>query len=576
MRWWLGFAFAAIAGFTAVAVVAVFGARAEDAARSHAREFALGNALAASELLKASGETSRLRQDAAAIAARRAISLFVFSRDGRLLTPSRSEAISWSSVPGREEALRVPLLSGRYVAEVAGGSAHVIGLRLYGGNGRVLVAYSRRPELQEQLAVIRIESFQSALVAFAAGAALGFLVATLIARRVDKLVRAARRIGAGDFSEPVVFGSGRRFPDEVGMLAISIEQMRGQLQDLFQRLEHDRDRLESLLDRLNEGVVLVNGSLEIEFANGRARELLGDAERLHESALLGQEGVRTLRAFTLRLFRTRRPGSAQLETAGRTLAVSGIPPAAEGENAIVVLEDESERERNERVQREFATNAAHELRTPVASIVTAVEMLQTGAKEDPEGRDAFLRVIERESDRLTRLTRALLVLARAESRQEQPQLTPVRVAPLLEQVASALPHREGVEIDVRCAPSLVVASDPDLLEQAVSSVAINAVRYTGAGSVEMRGRRANGSVVIEVADTGQGIPERERERIFDRFYRVGDDADGFGLGLAIAREAIRTLGGELELESRTAVGTTARMTFKRRQGGADEPTHPRG
>ena len=124
---------------------------------------------------------------------------------------------------------------------------------------------------------------------------------------------------------------------------------------------------------------------------------------------------------------------------GRSLLVSGIPPAQGGDSAIIVIFDETERERSERVQREFATNAAHELRTPLASIVTAVEMLRTGAKDDPEARDEFLDVIAREADRLTRLTRALLMLARAELRDELPPPKPVDVGPLLDQVAASLP-----------------------------------------------------------------------------------------------------------------------------------------
>src|SRR6185437_8999171 len=120
----------------------------------------------------------------------------------------------------------------------------------------------------------------------------------------------------------------------------------------------------------------------------------------------------------------------------RTLDLSGIPPVEGGDTVVIVVHDQTHKERNERVQREFATNAAHELRTPLASIVTAVEMLQTGAKEDPAARDEFLDVIAREAGRLTRLTRALLVLARADAGDEQPRRATIALAPLLDQVAA--------------------------------------------------------------------------------------------------------------------------------------------
>jgi signal transduction histidine kinase len=132
---------------------------------------------------------------------------------------------------------------------------------------------------------------------------------------------------------------------------------------------------------------------------------------------------------------------------------------------------------------------------------------------------------------------------------------------LLEQVAASLPHRQGVEVGVDCPGRLAIVGDADLLEQALSSIATNAVEHTDSGRIEIRGRRDNGSVVIEVADTGNGIAASERARIFERFYRAGDRDGGFGLGLSIAREAVRTLGGEIELESEEAVGTTVRITL---------------
>ena len=179
-------------------------------------------------------------------------------------------------------------------------------------------------------------------------------------------------------------------------------------------------------------------------------------------------------------------------------------------------------------------------------------------------------MIAREAGRLTRLTRALLVLARAGARDELPHLGRVPVAPLLEQVAASLPRRAGVVVGVDCPAALAIVGDADLLEQALSSVATNAVQHTAGGSVTMRGRNANGSVVIEVVDTGSGIPAPDRARIFDRFYRAADrdglaaangHDDGFGLGLSIAREAVRTLGGEIELESEQSVGTTVRIVL---------------
>jgi signal transduction histidine kinase len=553
MRWWLGLAFAAVAAFTAVAVVAVLSAKSERAFHRYGKEFALGNSVSAAEAVKADTSKARVARDAMVIAERRHLAIFVFDRNGRRLSGPVSFGLSWQDVPGGKAALRTALSGFRYVEGRNDGSAYTVGLPVHRGAGAALIAYSLRPELRDQLGIVRAEYLQSALIALGVGAALGLLIASLTARRLKRIARAASEIGAGNFDVEVT----SLFPDEVGSLALSIEQMRTQLENVFRTLESDRDRLERLLDRLNEGVLLVDRALKVEFANDRARELLGVADRLDESE---NETTEAIRQVTAGLFAAGVQGHLRVTRDGRSLLISGIPPGAGGDSAIVVIVDETQREHNERVQREFATNAAHELRTPLASIVTAVEMLQTGAKDEAGARDEFLEVIAREADRLTRLTRALLMLARAELREDLSPFTPVDVAPLLEQVAASIPRAEGLDISVDCPRTIAVTGDADLLEQALSSVTVNARQHTPSGSITLRGRRDNGSVVIEIADTGAGVPVAEQERLFERFYRANGEGGarpgGFGLGLSIAREAVAALGGEIAIESKPSHGTT--------------------
>jgi signal transduction histidine kinase len=550
IRWWLGFAFAAVAALTAITVMSVQNARSEHAFHKYSEAIAVGRSVMAAEALQHDATVADVRRHAAALSARHVVRLFVLDAHGRLLTAPASLGVAWTSVPNHAGAVQSVLSGKRYIHGRSDGSQFVVGLRIHQGAGAVLVTFSRQRGLAAALGIIQAEFLPAALLALAVGAILGLLVATPIARRLRRIADAARAIGAGDFT---VRARGR-FPDEVGSLALSVERMRSQLETSFLALERDRDRLERLLDRLNDGVLVVNRELEIEFANGRARDLLGVTGRLEGDAL---------RTFALDLFGAGVPNDLRLTADRQVLEVSGIPPGDGGESAVVVVHDRSQKERNEQVQREFATNAAHELRTPLASIVTAVEMLQTGAKDEAEPRDRFLDVIATEAARLTRLTRALLALARADAGDEVPRRGCVPVAPLLDQVASALRARPGVRIAVDCPGALAVLGDSNLLEQALSSVASNAIQHTESGSVTIRGRGDNGSVVIEVADTGPGIPLGERGRVFERFYRAGDREDGFGLGLSIARNAVGALGGEIALDSQVGVGTIVRITLER-------------
>lgn len=217
--------------------------------------------------------------------------------------------------------------------------------------------------------------------------------------------------------------------------------------------------------------------------------------------------------------------------------------------------------RQESAEEQFVTNAAHELQSPLTAIVSAVEVLQSGAKDTPE-RDIFLDHIEQAAARLVRLTRALLVLSRVQTRTEAPKTELVALEPLLSDVAARVSTREGVDLAVSCPADAAVVTNRELVDHALFNVAINAAKYTNTGRIELSARLSDGAAVISVSDTGLGIPETEQERVFERFYRGEAVPDhGSGLGLAIARAAIEAVGGVVELDSEVGAGTTVRFRF---------------
>jgi len=202
---------------------------------------AVGNSVAAAEALKRDTTESTVPAHAVSIAEHQHLTIFVFDRQGRLISSATSMGHRWSQVPMGESALATALLGLRYIRGRRDGSAFTIGLPIHRGAGGALVAYSLRPELRDQLGIVRNEFVQAALIAFGVGAALGLLIATLTARRLSRIARAASAIGAGNFDVELTSS----FPDEVGSLALSIEQMRTQLQDLFRVLEAERDRIKA-------------------------------------------------------------------------------------------------------------------------------------------------------------------------------------------------------------------------------------------------------------------------------------------------------------------------------------------
>jgi signal transduction histidine kinase len=228
--------------------------------------------------------------------------------------------------------------------------------------------------------------------------------------------------------------------------------------------------------------------------------------------------------------------------------------------AVALLEDFTDREGRDRAERDFVTNAAHELQSPLAAITSSIEVLQAGAKDAPE-RDRFLEHIERESRRLDRLTRALLTLARAQVDVEPPRLELIDICPLLHAICERMEPAAGVELTVECPTDLALVSNRALLEQTVSNIVRNSVKYTKEGSIRMIGARRNGDVMLAIRDTGPGIPEEALPRVVERFYRASEGEEGFGLGLAIVDAAMNVLGGELEIASSVGCGTTVTLTL---------------
>ncbi|MEN3341851.1 MAG: two-component system, OmpR family, phosphate regulon sensor histidine kinase PhoR [Actinomycetota bacterium] len=309
---------------------------------------------------------------------------------------------------------------------------------------------------------------------------------------------------------------------------------------------------ESAVEGLPLGVIVARDDGTLAGVNGRARELLrlraGDAAPAWLDAVLARALER---------------GAALRETV-ELPAAAGPPPAVEVAAApvrggvVCTVEDLTVRTRRERADREFITNAAHQLRTPIAAIATAVEVLQGGAKEDPATRDRFLGHIELQTERLVRLAKAMLVLARVERGDAAAALGLVPLRPLLAGLVAEFDEAPELVLELDCPAELAVWADGALLSEALANVLTNALEHTSSGAVRVAAHAGDGTVAIEVVDTGSGIAPAELPRVFERF-RSGAGEGGVGLGLPIARAALAALGGSIEIHSREGAGTTVQM-----------------
>lgn len=388
------------------------------------------------------------------------------------------------------------------------------------------------------------DNVQALVAAVVLGILAGFLIAVAISHRVVGLARAAGEMAGGAFDAPLNTSG----PDEIGDLARALDSMRASLKESFGVLTADRNKLAAIFDGLTDVVMVVDYEGSMRFSNSAAARLLDDSgqppegvlPQLHRAAEVGFSAHPALRI-----------GDRAYAMTARSLP---------DERAVLaVLRDRTDELRQELAEADFVSNAAHELRNPLAGISGAIEVLQGGAKNDPQDRDHFLKRLAEDAERMNRLTQSLLTLARVESR-GAPESEIVNVPLAIKDVVDACETPRHVDLVVEVEPDLAATGDPTLLRQVMIGLLTNAFKNTPPpGTVTVRGRHdSKGEVILEVIDTGTGIPAAELERVFERFYRRTQSRkqEGFGLGLAIARRMVDVMGGRIGAESVEGEGST--------------------
>ncbi|HET7478429.1 MAG TPA: ATP-binding protein [Rubrobacteraceae bacterium] len=399
---------------------------------------------------------------------------------------------------------------------------------------------------------------EAAAIAAVLGGGLMLLVATLLSRRVERLTLGAKAIERGDFSSRIEPGYG----DELGELAETFNAMTAKVQKSMSRLEENNATLDAILDNLNEGVLATDLKGRVMFANLSARRMLGmTSERVQDvrqpEELPDPFGDFDLPDAVARCARRQECGEARAQGDETFFHINleHMPAFDEHRGGVlVVIRDLSESRRLEANQQRFLANAAHELRTPITTILGASDLLLTEEEDDPRVRERFLKHIRSEAERMQRLSETLLRLARTGWDRRAPNLREVDLGTVAGRVAERmrpLARGAGLTLTVEGEGGRVRA-DEEWLEQALLVLTSNAVQHSERGG---RVRLRTHGPVVTVEDEGVGIEEEDIPHVFERFHR-GKDSEGFGLGLPICKELVESMNGEISLSSRKGKGTT--------------------
>ena len=395
------------------------------------------------------------------------------------------------------------------------------------------------------------------------GEVVRFFAARPAGRRVAALRRAVRRLAGTTL--PSWRWTER---DDLPGLTNELGAITTRLRERLEELTEGRDRAGQILDALDDGVLLLDGAGRLLIANPAARSWFGLPDDLRPGLPLKRVlGVPQVSALAEQAAEARAPVVGNLTLVfpePRTLALRAFPLADRGPTGriVVTMTDITQRRRLEVLRRDFVANASHELKTPVAAVRALAETLLTALPDDPEAGRRFAERIGREAERLDLLTRDLLDLSRVE--RGALDVEPVDLVGLVKEVVSGYADRaeeRRIKLRTEVEPGVALRGDRAQLGLLLSNLIDNALRYTPAkGAVCVRLNAAESGAVLQVHDTGQGIPAGELSRVFERFYRVDKararQTGGTGLGLAIVRHVAEAHGGTVRVDSELGRGST--------------------
>jgi two-component system, OmpR family, sensor histidine kinase VicK len=452
---------------------------------------------------------------------------------------------------GRFAATAVPLIVQQAGKKVAG----------------VVLVLAPLDDVDQAVASVKRQLLLAAALALLVSLVASLLVSTFIAARLKRIEASAETIAGGDLSVTVPVG----LEDEIGQLARSFNTMAERLRDAFSQVQHEKDRVEILLNDLSEGVIGISADGRVTITNPAAADLLG--RDLPVGAELG-------RAFPYDVaniwYESRRGGDVQdvvFIDGERTLEALTYPVGGEADfTSIIVLRDVTAQARLERARRDFIANASHEFKTPLFSLAGFLELLDEGSVP-PEEQHEFLQLMRQQVDRLRSLAVSMLDLSRVEAGAIEIAPANVDLADVARSVIDEFQTQaqaKQLTLVVKDGAGGVTAwCDEERLAQVLRALVDNAVKFSFPGrTVTVAVDDADaGTAALVVTDEGPGIADEDLPKLFERFHRGRHErasTTGAGLGLSIARELTELMDGALTAASPPAGGAAFTVRLPRR------------
>ncbi|EIM1882924.1 PAS domain-containing protein [Listeria monocytogenes] len=404
-------------------------------------------------------------------------------------------------------------------------------------------------------------------------------ISVFIARKITRPVREIIEVSTDLANHKYDSRIHGKISGELQDLSISVNTLAESLETQMFEIKQNEQRLNAIVQNLVSGVMLINVDKQVIMTNRTMYQILGETE------ITGKPFYEVIKSFALSqliegTFETKTIQQKEiiLYFPREMILDASVSPIL-GENGeitgiILLLHDITQIRHLENVRSEFVTNVSHELKTPVTALKGFAETLLDGAMYDEMLLKKFLTIIKEESDRLHRLIMDILALSRIEQNPVPENVELVEVDEVIEQSARtifemATEKNIQVTIPEKTSESVMIETDRDKLQQILINLLSNAINYTPVdGKVEVKLIEQEAEVIIEVTDNGIGIPAKDIDRVFERFYRVDKarsrHSGGTGLGLSIVKHLVENCGGRIEVESQEEVGSTFRVTLPKK------------
>lgn len=437
------------------------------------------------------------------------------------------------------------------------------------GDGKILAIIYVTRNLNSIYSVIddsKVIITYATLISLIVTSILGYFIANSITDPIRALTKKTRAMAKGNFNQSVEIKS----DDEIGELGKTFNFLTKELRETIEKMDLEKSKLDTIFNYMAEGVIAIDRKNRLIHANSIAKKILNISEKDFNREI----NLKSINLYNVDYKNEESLKGEELTKIGDNFYKIKYAPyksdAFVNSGLIIVLQDVNKEHLLDIMRKEFVANVSHELKTPITTIKSYTETLLESELDD-KSEKKFLRVIDRENSRMSRIVTDLLSLSNIDYNRNNLSFSKFDTYEFIDEAIesqSILISSKNHKIEFNIAMDINdIYADRNGADQILTNIISNSCKYTPEnGKISILAKNVDDFVEIKISDNGIGIPEEDLPRITERFYRVEKGRSramgGTGLGLSIANEMIKLLGGNLKLDSKFGEGTTVTLLFR--------------